>query len=156
VIVNGVAPRESSASKALRGEPVSAPAKIPIVGGVTSQDRQRAIALPGRGRDKVDGRNEIEVTVERRPAADQNTLDWIPEPQATVAQTGSMPVIVPQAARRGPESLWRGTITLPEAGASVAYRLVVKEYEVFYADEGGSLNDTRVDRRVVYADAIEL
>jgi hypothetical protein len=87
--------------------------------------------------------NEVEVTVEKRDPLIQSDLGWIKVPEASVIALG---------AAAPPESLWYGTVTLPEESINKLFRLVVKEYEVFLTGDSGSPKN----RRLVYADIIEI
>ncbi len=60
---------------------------------------------------------------------------------------------------------WGGMVTLPTDRQSTRYRIVIKEYEQFYADlffEDGksdrqySRTSTKIERRIVFADTIEI
>ena len=87
--------------------------------------------------------NEVEVTVERRDPLIESDLGWIKSPEASIINLG---------ATAPSESLWYGTVTLPEESINKSFRLVVKEYEVFLT--GGSGHPK--NRRLVYADIIEI
>jgi hypothetical protein len=157
VAVFGAEPSETGVSAGLRTDPVPAVPRFPVVPSGPGPVRPAvsgSLVLPRPGVPagaKADGRNEVEVTVERRAAGDQNDLSWVPEPDAKAVLD-----VKPPQVRTGQALLWSGTVTLPASGSSTAYRLVIKEYEVFYADASGAFLGKRIDRRLVYADVLGL
>ena len=87
--------------------------------------------------------NEVEVTVERRDPLIKSDLGWTKSIEARIINLGAM---------APPESLWYGTVILPEESINKSFRLVVKEYEVFLTGDSGSAKN----RRLVYADILEI
>jgi hypothetical protein len=60
-----------------------------------------------------------------------------------------------------PQLIWSGKVTLPEPFNAQKYRLVIQEFESFFADAKQTPNTThlptaQVDQRLVYADVVEL
>jgi hypothetical protein len=152
VRIDGVAPKETGASKAIKTDPVPNKVKPP---------------LPT---DPKEGMNQFVVSVERRDVgiADE-ALGWEPEPLASVAQSkgrasGAIGVVSPGAigAVIGGvivpfNNLWKGQVVLPEPVNKRRYRLVVRELETFYADAFGQWLNKKIDRsRMVYAETVEL
>jgi len=102
--------------------------------------------------------SRIEVSIEtRRPDVDDPELAWVPVPDANIELISRKVNDI--------NTLWAGTVTLPEPRGSRPYRVVVKEYEHFIrsgSEAGGSATLSAfhpapvVERRIVFADAIEL
>lgn len=105
------------------------------------------------------GPSEIEAELERkRPALDDDELAWLP--------VATSPTVL-QSKQAGETTLWTGQVSVPAGGGS--YRVIVKEYERYAVDkpftEAGTGTPDGVhisgpvratDRRLVYADALEL
>ncbi len=116
------------------------------------------VSGPSQNRSEAGG-NQVEVSVESRRPGTEGDLGWVPVNQGTVELN---------ALRAANGNAWRGEVRLPDAEGT--YRLVVREYEVFKVDEGlrvrrlvveGRVAEPEkagppVDRRLVYADVIEL
>lgn len=116
------------------------------------------VSGPSQNRSEAGG-NQVEVSVESRRPGPEGDLGWVPVNQGTVELN---------ALRAANGNAWRGEVRLPDAEGT--YRLVVREYEVFKVDEGlrvrrlvveGRVAEPEkagppVDRRLVYADVIEL
>jgi hypothetical protein len=90
----------------------------------------------------------MEVTLEQRrpemPAGD-DALAWVPVPDKTI-ELSSHNV-------RG-ATVWDGRLPLPQTRGQVPYRLAIREYETLVTSRG--LLGTTTDRRLVYADTIEI
>jgi hypothetical protein len=88
--------------------------------------------------------NEVEVSVERRNPDVGGELGWMAVLDAQVK---------PKSLTRFSRGiLWLGAVTLPERSVDRSFRLVIKEYEVFFSNPPGN----KTGRRLVYADTIEV
>jgi hypothetical protein len=124
------------------------------VTGVEPKDTYVSKNPPQAGEGSGPLSNFIDVSVEvRNPDIKDENLCWMPTPNAVV-----------RFQLHGPSSttLWAGTVTLPESAGAKKYRLVIKEYEVFYEDapvpsHPGKISDKpQVTNRLVYAETFEL
>lgn len=102
--------------------------------------------------------SEIEVTIEKRSAgAGDQDLGWVP-------------VTTQRIDRINAANIWGGLLKTDESVDGVQHRVVIKEYEQFYADPsdpkaretnlgsktGGGEVNLELDRRIVYADVLPL
>jgi hypothetical protein len=96
------------------------------------------------GSRKLD-RNEIEVSVEERNPQIEGDLGWVPTKEKPIRQSTH---------QQGAGVIWIGEITLPKRRGSQRFRLVIKEYELYY--EGIEEDPKKKKERLVYADALEI
>jgi hypothetical protein len=97
------------------------------------------------------------MSVEKRRPEINTDLGWILDEGITRG-------IAIDKKMRSPGSpvLWEGKVTLPEAAGAKKYRLVIKEFEVFYEDapdpsHPGKFSDKpQATNRLVYAETFEL
>lgn len=96
----------------------------------------------------------IEVTVEKRISGiTDDALAWESD---TISQVGVFNI------NSVDEMLWRGVVTLPAGRTPKQYRLVIKEYELFYAGRKPftgipqPILSPRVVQRLVYTDTYEV
>ena len=102
--------------------------------------------------------SEIEVTIEKRsPGAGDQDLGWVP-------------VTTQRIDRIHAANIWGGLLKVDESVDGVQHRVVIKEYEQFFADpsdpkqretnlgpkSGGGEVNLELDRRIVYADVLPL
>lgn len=121
------------------------PTRSATITFVPKKDEIVAVTVKGFGyRDSSvgDRGSEVEVAVERRDKDAATGWNFVP------GKVFRLRRIEPGA--DGTETSWTGEIDLGDDRKSGRFRLVIREYERFYADS--SLQD----RRVVYADALEL
>lgn len=112
---------------------------------------------PGPGGGET-GRNRIEVALQTRDIALAATdLGW--QDDATVAPVSGL--AAPSAALDPP--IWSNSLTLPASSGNRELRVVVREYERYYADRtetlvvGGLIRHKRiVEERLVYAETFLL
>jgi len=119
---------------------------------------QMAVSLCGPGYTASGvgkGTSEVEVSIETRRTDVPEEVGWIPVPN------GTFPLAVTKV--RDSEIIWSGPVTLPEPRGSKPFRLVIKEYERFAADAGGSVflaaaavGRGSTVRRLVYASVLEI
>jgi hypothetical protein len=109
---------------------------------------QRArVAIGGLG-PKEPTQNVITVSVEQRRAGINSDLAWDPAPASVVSITEDAPAhSEPNAA------LWSGTILFTKTPAPSAFRIVIREYELFFADIVAIL-DLPVER-LIYAAVLD-
>jgi hypothetical protein len=106
------------------------------------------------------GPSEIEACLERQRPGAKDELGWLPVPDTNVTLKSKQATAL--------MTMWTGEINIPQ-GHSGKYRLIVKEYERYAVDKPFSEDGTTpapnihlsqqsrpTDRRLVYADAIEL
>jgi hypothetical protein len=90
------------------------------------------------------GHNEMNVSLEERDPKIAGDLSWIPVESRPIS-------LVPTSfSDEGPG--WSGTVILPAPRDSKTFRLVIREYEVFFTDPEGE----RKQRRLVYAHVVNL
>lgn len=74
-------------------------------------------------------KTDVEVSIERLDDSLGTDLVWSSEPTATVIKDSTTAI---------PLTMWSGTVTIPRAlNPGVAFRLVVKEYEMIVRGAGG-------------------
>jgi hypothetical protein len=100
--------------------------------------------------------NQVEVSVERQAPEIATDLGWMPSAEAVVHRDVQLERLA--ISRRVPV-LWAGKATLPEPAGTKKYRLVVKEFELFYEDapdvnNPGAFSGTKPAQRLVYADMV--
>src|SRR5262249_51869637 len=98
--------------------------------------------------------SQVEVRLERFLDDDEGGIGWVPASIAPLGLTDT-----PGGAG---QTVWTGTLELPPDRPTARFRLVVEEYEYFLGDDpalGASPNEPcgpGKDRRLVYADAVEV
>jgi hypothetical protein len=116
-----------------------------------------AITVSGagyRGNASFPCASQVEVRLERFLAAAEGGLGWVP--------ASLDPVSLLDAQVIAGRTVWTGAVQLPADRPGARFRLVVEEYEYFLGDvpEFSAVPDrpfgTGKDRRLVYADAVEL
>ncbi len=96
--------------------------------------------------------SQVEVSVEKRQGNVEGVMGWVPASTEPFALTRQ---------RRRIGSAWTGSVTLPGPRGSQPFRLVIREYEIYYTDKiatATTLTALRLEtaRRLVYADAVEI
>ncbi len=100
------------------------------------------------------GPSEMVVTLEEKTGAVADAGTWTPVPEYQV--------VLQRSPRRTGGPVWSGQVVLPAARGSKQHRLVIKEYETFFADApvGAVVSSMVIDfapvKRVVYADVLEV
>jgi hypothetical protein len=99
---------------------------------------------------------QVEVSIETQQSGSSDDMGWTPAPNTTQ-------ILRPQPGP--PNAVWHGQVTLPGPRGSQAYRLVIREYELFISDAGIPQTAAAIRlvggtpapaRRLVYADAVKL
>ncbi len=145
-------------SRVVRAEFVQlAPDRLATVSTHPSKPNVRIVAVAGfvhHGSLAGHVANEVEVSVERNTSASDDALAWKPVPAAAI-RLDRIDATTP--------GVWTGEVALP--GDNGRYRLVVREYELFLADDrdgvvykasNTSYNQFKQERRLVYADVIDI
>jgi hypothetical protein len=101
-----------------------------------------------RGSVAGPGGSQMEVTVEEPMPHVTGELGWVPVPNATYQ-------LAVQSSPSG-STVWRAIFDLPQPPGSKAFRLVIKEYELFITDASRPTEGTDLARRLVYASAVEV
>jgi hypothetical protein len=134
-----------------------APGRMAWVARDPAKPDRLAITVSGegyRGNASFPCASQIEVRVERFLDGDEGGIGWVPvsiEPQP-LNDTQVLPG----------QTAWTGTVTLPADRPDARFRLIVEEYEYFLGDDpaftaqAGRPFGRGKDRRLVYADAIEV
>jgi hypothetical protein len=90
--------------------------------------------------------NEVQARLERRYPGTNDELGWL--------SFGSQPNWLEDAEPADGTLLWEGTIPLPDDISATPTRLVIQEFESFFARKTGGEFTTK--KRLVFADTIEL
>ncbi|MDO8586002.1 MAG: hypothetical protein Q7T82_03085 [Armatimonadota bacterium] len=129
-------------------------------------DRTASITKTGTGQLRVQvsgvtynaggagkGTSEVEVSVEERVEGTEGDLGWVPVKDA------AFQLQHPTGLLKQNNSVWVGEVKLPDA-AGGKLRLVIKEFEVFRAEQTGlstvAMTVAPTAKRLVYADVLEI
>jgi len=115
--------------------------------------RKPLISVSGLSSESIAGANEVEVSVEEQRSTKEGDLGWIP--------ISKRPTTL-EPKRLGLTTVWSGRVELPKQARMQPLRLIIKEYERFWADGtrrvsfGSATLEIAPARRLVYADVLEL